>query len=259
MEETKDRNRDTEIDLKDLFVVFARIWWILLAVGIVVCGGLYGILKKTHVNQYTATATIYINRPSGTLQAAQVSISNALVGDYVKLVTMDKTLEVVRATLGITPDALPNNKFQKMIKVSNDSDNRWIELSVTAEDPKDAVDLVDALAKASVYSFNEELLGGEHYSKYYNTVDTDNPENSVRIANPISKSKIILIGLGACLIVYLIFFFLYVMDDKINTPEDVEKYLGLNILGQIPYRHGNRRGKKYTAYAADTAVKGDRT
>ena len=255
MEETKDR--EVEIRFKDLFVVFARVWWILLIVGIVVCGGLYGILKKTHVNQYTATATVYINRPSGTLQAAQVSISNALVGDYVKLVTMGKTLEVVRATLGITPEALPNATFEKMISVKNSSDNRWIELSVTAEDPKDAVDLVDALAKASVYSFNEELLGGEHYSKYYNTVDTDNPENSVRISNPISKTKILLIGVAACLIVYLIFFFLYVMDDKINTPEDVEKYLGLNILGQIPYRHGSHKGKKYAAYAADTAAKGD--
>lgn len=252
MEETK--GREIEIRLKDLVVVFVRVWWILLIVGIVVCGGLYGILKKTHVNQYTATATVYINRPSGTLQAAQVSISNALVGDYVKLVTMDKTLDVVRATLGITPEALPDATFEKMISVTNSSDNRWIELSVTAEEPQDAVDLVDALAKTSVYSFNEELLGGENYSKYYNTVDTENPENSVRISNPISKTKIILIGTAVCLVVYLVFFLLYAMDDKINTPEDVEKYLGLNILGQIPYRHGSHKGKKY---AADTAAKGD--
>ena len=97
MEESK--NQEVEIQIKDLFVVFSRIWWILLIIGIVVCGGVFTTLKLTRVNQYTATAYVYINRPSGTLQAQQVSISNALVYDYLKLVTMESTLKDVRETV----------------------------------------------------------------------------------------------------------------------------------------------------------------
>ena len=42
------------------------------------------------------------------------------------------------------------------------------------------------------------------------------------------------------MIAYLVFFILYVTDDKINTAEDLDQYLGVNLLGQIPYRHTSR-------------------
>ena len=99
MEETKEK--EVEIRLKDFLTVFLRCWWILLLVGVVVCGGLYGILKKTHVNEYTASATVYIIRKSDTLQASQVSISNALVSDYIESITMGDVMNLVRSDLKI--------------------------------------------------------------------------------------------------------------------------------------------------------------
>ena len=252
MEEKKDQKE--EIDLKDLLVVFARVWWILLLVGVVVCGGLYGVLKKTHVNKYTARATVYIIRTSGTMQAAQVSISNALVNDFMETVTMGNVLDLVRSDLGISPEALPNKEFIKTINITNKDGSRLIELSVTAKDKQDAVDLVNSLAQNSVQYFNWDLLQ-EEYSQYVNKVDPSQPDSYVELANPISLTKILLIALAVCLVLYLVFFFLYVLDDKINTAEDIEKYLGLNILGQIPYRH-DHKGKKYITET--TAAKGDR-
>lgn len=248
MEGTKER--EVEIHLQDLLVVFVKVWWILLLIGVIVCGGLFGIMKVTYIPEYTATATVYINRPSGTLQASQVSIANALVGDYIELVTMGQTLETVRSSLGIDENDLPNAKFEKMITVDNSNNTRWIRISVTAEDPQDAVDLANELADQSVHTFNYSLLGGENYSRYYGKVDTANPLSSTKITNPISLTKILLVGVVACLLAYLVFFMLYVMDDKIHTPEDIEKYLKLNLLGQIPYRHSNH-GKRYAAEGAD--------
>ena len=86
-------------------------------------------------------------------------------------------------------------------------------------------------------------------------MDPSQPDSYVELANPISLTKILLIALAVCLVLYLVFFFLYVLDDKINTAEDIEKYLGLNMLGQIPYRH-DHKGKKYITET--TAAKGDR-
>ena len=241
MEETKEK--EVEIRLKDFLTVFLRCWWILLLVGVVVCGGLYGILKKTHVNEYTASATVYIIRKSDTLQASQVSISNALVSDYIESITMGDVMNLVRSDLNILPEDLPNKTFARMIQISNKDSSRIVTISVTAGTPADAVDLVDSLARNSVNYFNT-ILVGEKYSQYVGSVDTEHPENSVVISNPISKTKILLIGIAAVLIAYLIFFVMYVMDDKINTPEDVEKNLGINLLGQIPYRHGQKSKNK---------------
>jgi hypothetical protein len=36
---------------------------------------------------------------------------------------------------------------------------------------------------------------------------------------------------------------MYLMDDSIKTPEDVEKYLGINTLGIIPLSEGVSKRK----------------
>ena len=167
---------------------------------------------------------------------------------------MGNVLDLVRSDLGISPEALPNKEFIKMIDITNKDGSRLIELSVTAKDKQDAVDLVNSLAQNSVQYFNWDLLQ-EEYSQYVNKVDPSQPDSYVELANPISLTKILLISLAVCLVLYLVFFLLYVLDDKINTAEDIEKYLGLNMLGQIPYRH-DHKGKKYITET--TAAKGDR-
>lgn len=252
MEETKEK--EVEIQFKDFFTVFLRCWWILLLIGIIVCGTLYGILKQTHVNEYTASATVYIIRKSDTLQASQVSISNALVSDYIESVTMGDVMTLVRGELHIKPEDLPNKTFAKMIQITNKDNSRLVTLSVTAETPADAVDLVDSLARNSVNYFNT-ILVGEKYSQYVGSVDTEHPENSVVISNPISKTKILLVGFAVVLVAYLVFFVMYVMDDKINTAEDVEKYLKVNLLGQIPYRRSSNRKDKGTEDAGKEGAK----
>lgn len=37
-----------------------------------------------------------------------------------------------------------------------------------------------------------------------------------------------------------IFIILYLMNDSIQSPEDVEKYLGLNVLAAIPVEEGSK-------------------
>ena len=37
---------------------------------------------------------------------------------------------------------------------------------------------------------------------------------------------------------------IYVFDDTIKTPEDVENYLGLNVLTSIPIQEGEQKPKR---------------
>ena len=252
MEETKSmeetQSREIEIRFQDFVKVFCRCWWVLLLVGAMVCGGVFGVIKMTRVPLYTATAKVYIIRTSGSMQAAQVSISSALVSDFVESVSMGNVLTKTREDLGM--NSLSNKKLSEMVKVSNTEGSRLITLSVTAASAKDAVDLVDSLARNSVQYFNDNLVK-EEYSQYVDKLDTEHPENCAVISNPISKTKILLVGIAAALIAYLVFFILYVTDDKINTAEDLDQYLGVNLLGQIPYRHHSR--EKTAAAKGDKA------
>ena len=41
-------------------------------------------------------------------------------------------------------------------------------------------------------------------------------------------------GVAAAVVTYVIFLIIFLLDDRIKTDEDVERYLGLSILGNIP-------------------------
>lgn len=244
MEEVKEK--EVEIRLKDLWAVFLRCWWIMLLVAAVVCAGVFLVLQKTHVDRYTASATVYIIRTNGSIEASQVSISNALISDYIEIITSKAVLENVRNELHISSEELPDATFRNMIEISNTDSSRLVTISVTAEDVRDAAELTDSLARNSVDYFNALLLN-EKYSQYLGGVDTEHPEDSVVISNSISLFKILLFGLIAAVLVYAVFFILQIADDKINTPEDVERYLGVNLLGQIPYRQSLGRRNQQMA------------
>ena len=43
---------------------------------------------------------------------------------------------------------------------------------------------------------------------------------------------------------------IYIMDDTIKTPDDVERYLGLNTLTSIPIAEGAKKNKKAKGLSA---------
>ena len=57
---------------------------------------------------------------------------------------------------------------------------------------------------------------------------------------------VLAMGMAVALLVYGIYFVRYLLDDKINQPEDVEKYLGVSVLGVIPNSEDSKR--RYTKY-----------
>ena len=59
------------------------------------------------------------------------------------------------------------------------------------------------------------------------------------------NAKVLIIGAGGLLGILLaaaVVIIVYLTNDTVKTPEDVEKYLGLSVLGTIPY--SSKMGKK---------------
>jgi capsular polysaccharide biosynthesis protein len=59
-------------------------------------------------------------------------------------------------------------------------------------------------------------------------------------SNPVKPVYALLAGIGAAVLVYVLYLVLFILDDKITGPEDVENYLGLNVLGAIPDKNALR-------------------
>ena len=161
-----------------------------------------------------------------------------------------KTLKEVIANENLIIDDF--NSFSSNVSVTNKTDTRFVYVSVTAADPEAAAEIATAVAEVSCKTLNNLYGSGkteekENIFKVYS--EGEAPEG---ISNPVSKLTVLLVAFAAAAVIYVIYLVMFLMDDKINDPEDVEKYLKLSILGQIPNKQDAGRRKKYYAYDAST-------
>ena len=251
----EEKTRDVELRFSDFWEVFKRCWVVLLATVIVVCLLLYIVLSAVHVDKYEAQATIYILRnssdsenPNGsnTVNTSDISIANALIDDCkILMVSRDHVLNPVLKETPALSDTTWQD-LQKMIKIENSGEDRVLTLSVTTTDAEMSAELANKVASHACEYFNEK------YQQPISSV-VDYAEVPDEICNPVSILLVALISVFVALIVYVIYFVRTLMDDKINSAEDVEKYLGLSMLGMIPNRQDSgRRRSKYGYYAASS-------
>ena len=249
----EEKTREVELHFSDFWSVFKRCWVVVLATMIVVFIGLYVVLSALHVDKYEAQATIYILRnssdsenPNGsnTSLVQDISIANALIDDCkILMVSRDHVLNPVLKDTPALSDTTWKD-LKKMIKIENSGEDRVLTLSVTTTNAEMSAELANKVATYACEYFNEK------YQQPISSV-VDFAEVPDTICNPVSLLLVLLASMGAALVVYVIYFIRSQMDDKINSAEDVEKYLGLSTLGMIPNRQdSNRRRSRYGYYSA---------
>lgn len=67
--------------------------------------------------------------------------------------------------------------------------------------------------------------------------------------NTTSMTTYMLVGMIAAVLVYSIYLIIYLLDDRIRTEEDIERYLGLSVLGDIP-NADDKKSHQYGYYKA---------
>jgi len=252
MEET---NKGIDIRLSDLWEILKRCWWMMLAVLIIVFTVVYIYTVNTHEDRYTSTATVWAlgsnASSSGQTSTSDVSIATQLIHDYKELILAHNVLEETLVRSKVYSN-IPVERFERMVSINNTDGSRVLYVSVTAPDKNASSTLANTLVEVFCERVNDKNEEGK-------TLVTPWDEATVPTSssNPISELKIALIAMVFAIAVYGVFFVMYLLDDKISTADDVEKYLGVNILGVIPNRYDAQRKKKgksgyYYSYSAYT-------
>ena len=243
-----DEERSTEIaiTLGDLLGILRQCWIIMLAAMIVVGVALYSFLNATHEDEYTAQATIYVgsgnNEGSSGMTTSDFTIADKLVQDCIGVAKHRQTLKRVIENQN---RVMSVSDLEKRITATNRTNTRLIDVTVTAGDKVAAMELTDELANVICAEINR-ANGNERCTVFY---EADLPQS---ISNPVSKLKVLLIAFAAAIVVYVVYLLIFLLDDKINGPEDVERYLELSILGQIPNKQDAGRRRKMYAYDASS-------
>ena len=236
--------REIEIDLRDLFMgLLSNIWSIILSACI---GALCAFLLCAMVipKKYVSTTKIYaINKQSeAALTYTDLQTGSQLSKDYAALVTSRTVTSKVIAQLdlqntyedmkNITPDGLA-----RMISVDVQTDTRIIAISVTDTNPTRAQDIANAVrVAASEHIYNVMDIEAVNIVDYANL-----PEGA---KSPNTKKSIVIGFMLGFILASGIVILIRVMDDTIKTSDDVERFLGLSVLGQIPYDDNVDTAKK---------------
>lgn len=217
-----------QIDIGELLIyLLNRIWIVVLVTAL--CGvGAYFYAKMTTVPLYRSTAKLFIisKGSSDSLSTSAVSIASKTVGDCMRLVADDTIVDKTIENLGLS---ISTEDLKAKIKTNTpDADTSLIiEVSVSDEDPQLACDIANELCRVSTTEVRD-IMGLNQVNIASAAKPASKPYNLTFMS---TAAKFGAVGfVFTCLVLFVIFYF----DDKIKTADDVEKYLGLTVLGVIP-------------------------
>ena len=226
-----ENTNEIEIDLFDLLHYILRRSRYLISAALVgaLLAGIYAFIIATPM--YESTAQLYVvNSKDSALDLSDLQIGTYLTSDYELVFKTWEVNQQVKNNLGLsyTIDELRN-----MVSVTNPSDTRALFVTVTSDDPGEAA------VMANEYS--------EVARQYiYDTMLSDMPTTlSVALEpdKPVRPRRMMITFMGAllcamaCVAAMVVF---YLRDDKVKTPEDLQKYTGAMPLAVIPVTDAGR-------------------
>lgn len=212
------------IDWKSLFYfLLGKIYWVLIAA--VLCAGLAGGYTKLFVKPvYEATSKLYIAGSENTISMSDLQLGSVLTVDYQEVFKIAEIHETVKEKMlseyGV-------DKPDYSVSVSNPKGSHLLYITVSSGNPEEAKLIADAYSEV-VQTYIEkqmELRKPQILESAQIPLKPVTPD----IGSIVLKAA----GIGA-LAAIAVLVFLFLLDNKIRTGEDVEKATGLATFGMLP-------------------------
>ena len=215
-----------EIDLIDLFGYYMSRLWLLIAavvIGAVIAGAYTFYLVP---NRFTAVSRMYMISASSSsvVDLSDLNIGASLSNDYVELMKSRPIIEDVINELGL---GYTYEQVLDMIRLDVVTNTRIIKISATSTDPEEAMNIANQMARIAKIRLPKIM-------------DAPSPSIAEEAVLPTQKSSPSLsrnVMMGSLVLLFLVLAFLtiqYLMDDTVQTSEDVEKEFGVLPMTVIP-------------------------
>ena len=224
-------NDEITIDLTELFMTLWSKAHIIILSGILL-GLLAFVGTKLFITpMYTSTTKFYVL--TKTTDSGNVTYSDLQTGS--QLTKSRPVLEEVVSVLNLDMDT---QELADKITVTTPTDTRVMSINVEDAQPKQARDIADAVRQAVGIQI-QEIMDVDSVKTVEEANLPDSPSSPSVMRNTLIGAILgILISAGIIILIFM-------LDDTVKTPEDVETYLGLNVLASIPiYDGANTKNKK---------------
>lgn len=234
---------DKSIGLWDLFSIIYKRKWLILIVSIIfmTLGFLYNMYMV--VPEYKSSTTLMVNSSKGLglngldapIDIRSVELSQRLVITYIEIVKSRGVLGQVNEALDL---GYSYSEMLAMITVTQVDFTEFLKIEVIDRDPDRAQQIAEHISNAFVAEVTRIL-------KVNNVEIVDPPIVQNGQINDRGIMNIAISLVAGLMIGLFLAFFLEYNNRNITTEADVEKYLGMKLIGTIPeYSREMRRGVK---------------
>ena len=227
------------IDLREYFHIIKKRAWIIALITILamVTSGIISFFVLSPV--YEANTTLIVNTEqnkstNNMITGDQLAVTQKLTLTYGEIIKSRSVLNSVIKKLDLNMDY---EDLEKSIKVSQVKDTQIMSITVQSTNPKIARDIANSIPTV----FSKEV---KRITKA-NSVEVI--DKAITPEKPVKPNKVINISIAAVLgfiVGISIAFTLEYMDNKIKTPQDIEKYIELPILGVVPNENMSKTGSR---------------
>ena len=248
--EKKYENDEVEIDLKALFFELLNNWIMIVVSAVLVAAIAFCMSKFLTTPMYQSTSELYVLSKSTSITSiADIQVGTYMEKDYVEVVTGRPVLEQVIENLGLEENY---KQLGSKVSISNPDNTRILQITVTDADPERAKMITDEIAEVASAFIAEKMDQEAPNIISYGYADGG-------VINQNIQKNTILGGLIGAFLAIAIVVISYLMNDTIMSAEDVERKLGLNVLGTLPLEEDEYNGKKRISRKAAKAAAATQT
>ncbi len=210
-----------------------------LVIVAVIVGGVAGFISTSRTPVYTATATIYVGSLNISGDQSQLYAEtglNEVVATFAQMipspVIAQKALE--KTHLNGQAGAVAASTTATVVSGTN-----LIDVSVSDSNSRDAIRLANGVSNAFVSQIADYQSGGGTVSTGQGAVPNEpayvfqNATATSMASTGVTKKVLLGVGLGLLASILLILLLDY-LDLTIKSPEELEKRVGLPVLGIVP-------------------------
>ncbi|AND83735.1 capsular biosynthesis protein [Clostridium tyrobutyricum] len=220
-------DEEMTLDLQDFFYIIKKRLKLIVLITLA-CAVISGLLSVFLIKPtYEASSSIIVGKPTNNIKTDNndVMMYQNLVKTYAQIAQSDS---VARATLNKLNENITLDDFQKMVSVTPEQGTQILTIKADSKDPNEAAKVVDTMASSFINESKKVFpTGGD--IQIMDRAQIPNkpvkPKKTLNVAIAFFLGLIVSVGIS---------FLLEYQDNTIKTEDDIDRYLGLPVIGVIP-------------------------
>lgn len=244
MNENQKTQKDTaraEVSLWSIVgLLLRKIHWLIVA-GLVSGAGVYLVLSFLVTPTFESRVTFYVYNnsggasQSGSIDKSDLQAAESLATTYSKILESNSVLNAVLRDLN---SALTRKELAQMVDVAVVTNTQLLEVVITSTDANFACNVAESFAGVAP----AEIV---RITKAGGVEVVDHPEVATEQASPRTAFDTAIAVVVGVIIAAVIIILKTLSDTTIYLSEDIEKLVGVAVIGQIPEIEGTEKNYKY--------------